>query len=266
MWRYFFDFDDYSIPPAISEIGLEKVSKDILGLPSEFWAAIAGAVVGGIVSGAISYWLQRKSFNETKRQRNEDRADKNTALASSLLLDMSSIVSNLYRIWETLNSAKKDIDREKIEPWQRFQPLANIPERINFSKDDLALLMSLRDDKVLNELLGFDRIHNSTIDIMNLLSRRRQELIDRLPAPNYFEGLKGSGVIPPQVRAAFMPRMLEVNSLFDQEYSTWGDKHLRAYQILKDLAALFEKKAGLKHKISSEILETSAPSGLDKKS
>ncbi|MCF6198996.1 MAG: hypothetical protein L3J67_06280 [Hyphomicrobiaceae bacterium] len=64
----------------------------MLGFGNEFWAAIIGAIVGGLISAGLQ-WL---AYREQKKQREEERKNKDTAIAHSLLFKMIGIHTNLY--------------------------------------------------------------------------------------------------------------------------------------------------------------------------
>jgi len=61
-------------------------------LMNEFWAALAGAVVGSLMSGVISYLLQRSSFEQQKQEREEREKMEKRAMGHSLFFKALSIV------------------------------------------------------------------------------------------------------------------------------------------------------------------------------
>jgi hypothetical protein len=258
MWRDFFDFEDYSAPElAIS--GLEKSASEFLGFGSEFWAAVAGAVVGGVISGVISILLQRQNLKETRSQREGDRLEEKNALAYSLIFKVSMILNNQYRIWEGLHEVATYIEAHNMEAWQRFLPVANIPEKIELSSDELGFLLSLRDDAVFNSVLGIDRIHNSTIDVIRTLSASKTTLNELMPAPQMVEGQIGTGVISQEVFMALRPKMIDINILFEAEYSTLRQRYVTSLATLKNMVGLLQKKIGLKYEIRADIPVPQAP-------
>ncbi len=253
MWRYFLDVEEDSSP--LPMLGLEKASSEFLGLGGEFWAAIAGALVGGIFSAIISYLLQRQSFREARRQREEDAAAKHRSMAYSLILKMSNLVTNSYRWWETLHEVQALLGPENMEPWQRVLPIANIPEKIYFTDSEMGYLLSLRNDKIFNEVLGLDKYHNSSIEVMTRLGLAKSRLTELLPPPEAFDGRLGEGRIPQDVFFALRPRMIEINELFKDEYKIAEKRYKDAFAALKNLVEFFNERLKLSYKIVSEITE-----------
>ena len=52
------------------------------------YGALAGALAGALVTGSISYLLQRHAFNEMKKQQEEDRKRSQQALGRTMLFKM----------------------------------------------------------------------------------------------------------------------------------------------------------------------------------
>ena len=61
-------------------------------LGSEFWAAILGAVTGGLITAGLQ-WL---SFKNQKQQRDQEKNDRNIAIAHALLFKVLRIHTNLF--------------------------------------------------------------------------------------------------------------------------------------------------------------------------
>jgi len=115
---------------------------------SEFWSAVVGAAVGGL----IAYVVQKVALIEARNQRKEDARNIQTALANSLLFKMIRIHSDMYGISRHIESCFEDAKKRKFdgEPWQFFLPLANPPDPIHFSSDEMGMLLALKNDVAFN--------------------------------------------------------------------------------------------------------------------
>jgi membrane protein YqaA with SNARE-associated domain len=59
------------------------------------FSALGGSVIGSIVGGGISYWLQNKNLAAVTAQRAEDRFEARKSLAYSLFIKMGKLFSNV---------------------------------------------------------------------------------------------------------------------------------------------------------------------------
>lgn len=143
----------------------------------EFWAAIAGAIVGGLIALVI----QLVALWAAKAERKEDHNERRRALGYALLFKMIQIYSNLRQLRDHLAGAyERGLEDGLEEPWQFVMPIVNVPDRVEFSTDEMSMLLSLGNDDVFNDLASLDQVHNSLcsrliplshlIKILNLLS------------------------------------------------------------------------------------------------
>lgn len=82
---------------------------------TEFWSAIAGAVVGGV----IAYAVQIRALREGKRQRADDQKSIQQGLGNSLLFKMIKIHSNIHGIHRHIEECFETAAKrgQKGEPW-----------------------------------------------------------------------------------------------------------------------------------------------------
>src|SRR5262245_42465642 len=73
---------------------LETLKSHMLAIAAatELWAAVIGAIVGGL----IAYFIQVKALREGRQQREDDLRRSNRALGYSLLFKVIKIHSNFY--------------------------------------------------------------------------------------------------------------------------------------------------------------------------
>lgn len=216
----------------------------------EFWAAIAGAFVGGI----IAFGIQMVVMDAAARQRKKEKEERQQALGYSLFFKMVRIYSNIHNFGQHLEelfaAAKKD--GFEGEPWQIYKPLANAPAPVHFSTDEMTMLLSLKDDDLFNELIPLDQVHNATLDIFHTLDARRQALTDMLPTTS-MDGAKGEAALTEDQVMLIRPKMVEVNMLV-VDVIGWCEKDgQNARELLTRLHTLLKEKVGLTNKLSFKV-------------
>lgn len=195
-------------------------------MDGEFWAAIAGAVLGGGIA-ALVQWL---SIRHTTRERRR-------GIAYSLLFKVGQIYSHLRLLNRAIEAPLKDAAADDLaNPWRVVQGIANMPSRVTFTTDEMALVLELAPGKLLDDLLMLDEKHNATIDAFQFYSDRRTEFTDAL-TPVQVDGQHAFAEVP----VALRPKALALNN-----FLAGVRKHLdgdvgRALNVLQQLAGLFEK-------------------------
>ena len=125
---------------------------------TEFYAAIAGAIVGGLIAFIIQLITIRKASDERK----EIVEDRKRTLATQLLLNIQESVSNITRIREVCVEAisnAKSLHPDQ-EPWRALLPVANLPSEIDFTLDQFEYLFVNADSKLFMEVRDIEKIHN----------------------------------------------------------------------------------------------------------
>ncbi len=158
-------------------------------MTNEFWSAIAGAIVGGV----IALGIQLLALHAAAKDRREAAAERQKALGHALLFKTIQIYSHLRSFNGHLKDAQAVAEKagQKTIIWQIVLPFANLPQRVHFSTDEMAMLLSLKDDDLFNDLVSMDELHNSTIDIFSTYTARRLSLTAELPTSS-MEGEVGT--------------------------------------------------------------------------
>jgi len=220
---------------------------------NEFWAAIAGALVGGV----ITFLIQKSDQWEKRRQRLADRSEARRALGYSLVFKMVKIYSNLTHLRSHLQEAFASAATRGIhgEPWQFVLALANSPERVNFSADEMSMLLSLKDDGLFNNLVSMDVIHNSTLDVFLTYRERRSDLLEKLP-PHHMEGSIGSAALTGELLQAVRPRMIELNSMIADLRARYQADANQAGHTLQAFSAALNSKLGTSIAVRDKIAQS----------
>lgn len=222
---------------------------------TEFWSAIAGAVVGGF----IAYIVQMKALREARKQREEDNRRVQQALGNSLLFKMLRIYSDFYAIHRHIEECFEEAAKKRFEgePWQFLLPLANLPDAINFSSDEMGMLLAQKNNDVFNLVLSMDVIHNSLIAAVSVLSSERRELTQRVKA-DQAEGNVLSGILNRDQMLTLRPRMIEVNSLIENIRVMAKRDSDESKDALERLQMLLRDKLGLTYTLESNVKQQNA--------
>lgn len=155
---------------------MKSIACDVLVFfGSEFWAAIVGALVGGI----IAYFIQLQALREARNERRNAQTDENKSLGFSLFFKTLAIWNNLAHIKNYVEEARKkqievSADRLSIV----LLPLANIADPVKYEQREMSLLLSLGEAETLNRVLPLDAIHNSILPVWDLYATKREALHD----------------------------------------------------------------------------------------
>lgn len=213
---------------------------------TEFWSAIVGAIVGGL----IALFVQLIALRAAKKQRAEDQKETRRALGNSLLFKMVRIHSNIYGIHRHIEERFEEAMQRGLggEPWQFFLPLANPPEPVNFSSEEMGMLLAQKNDDVFNLVLPMDVIHNSMIVLVKLINQERQKLSSLLK-PDEVDGHVITGHLSKEQVLMFRPRMIEVNTLIESTRVNANRGTRDSREALKRLNSLLREKLGLSYKL-----------------
>lgn len=221
---------------------------------SEFWSGIIGAVLGAIVGGCISYVIQHRALRETRSQRREDYLRSQRGLANALLFKVIRIHSDFHGIHRHIEECFEKAKDQGLtgEPWQIVLPLANFPDSVQFSSDEMGMLLGLKNDSVFNRVVELDVIHNSLIDAAKIMSSERKALSDRLEATNA-SGTTLTGSLNREAYLALRPKMIEVNSLIDAVRVSAQRDVAESIIAMTALQELLRERLGLSYKLESKF-------------
>ena len=206
------------------------------------WSSAASIVFGAAIGATVSYILQRNSFAEAQRQKEKDRFELRKAHAYSLFFKMLRIYSNLAILQKSIKQTPKKTtaDEGKLAgPWQNTLPLANLPDRVKFTSDEMALLLSLN-TLLFNDLGPLDDVHNGVIDVFEMYRAKRASVMELFSAE--MDGNLGTTTFTKEQHDRLAPRVAELNMLIEaMAERTEGDSK-EAWSLLKRIHKLFVKE------------------------
>lgn len=212
------------------------------------WSSAAGVLFGAAISASVSYALQRTSFAEARRQKEKDRYEVRKAQAYSLLFKMIRIHSTIAIIDATLTDF---LERGKksgfASLWQAILPLGNLPDRVKFTSEEMALLLSL-DDKLFNDVGPYDDVHNSLIDIYESYGTRRVSALSKFGTDEMVGGT-GTHKLSAEEVAWLKPRAYELNGIAEGMIERARHDRAESKGLLERIHVLFVKEFGLSPKL-----------------
>ncbi len=227
---------------------------------TEFWSAIAGAVVGG----SIAYMVQVKALREGRKQRGEDHHRLQQALGHALLFKMVRIHSDFYGLHRHFEDCFAEAARggSTDEPWRFVLPLANPPDPVHFSSEEMGMLLALKNNDMFNLVLPMDVIHNSLIAAVKVLNTERAALTERLKTDEA-EGAVLSSNLDRDQTLALRPRMINVNSLIEAIRANAKRGFEESDEALDRLQKVLRDKLGLAYKLESTVKPKAPPTPED---
>ncbi len=192
---------------VVEYIGLVVGAFAALG--GEFWSAIAGAVVGGV----ITLLVQRQEQKASREERAEDRRLETKAQGYSLLFKVISIHASFAHIKAHVDDRlefAKSVSTDRISAI--LLPIANMPSPVEFASGEMAMLLSLKDDTVFNALASLDKIHNSIIPVWTMYEARRSAIASQ--GENHaFDASEGKGEFDVKHGSHLEAMMYEVEAI-----------------------------------------------------
>jgi hypothetical protein len=214
-----------------------------------FWSVIIGALVGALAAGGISFWLQRMTLRAAAEERQTERRERRAALGHALLFKTGRIYSHARTFSEHMRAAYAAAKRDgfKGEAWQFVLPILNFPDRVEYTTDEMALLLSLKENELFNCLIQLDEIHNSTIEIFRRYAELRLSLTQKL-SPHEMRGKIGSGNLTPAELMRIQPSMIELNDVAEGLQSRCQRDEAESWKALVELQRVLKSALGLEYR------------------
>jgi hypothetical protein len=205
------------------------------------WSSAAGVLFGAAISASVSYALQRTSFAEARQQKEKDRYEVRRVQAYSLFFKMIRMHSNIAIIDATLaDFVQKGHAKGMTAYWQMILPLANMPDRVKFTAEEMALLLSL-DIKLFNDLGPYDDVHNGLLGLYETYAAKRAATLTRFSTLE-MEGGTGTHDLTAEDVAWLTPRAYEMHSLAEGMIQRAKDERATSTGLLERIHALFVKE------------------------
>ncbi len=208
-------------------------------MPDEFWAAIVGAVVGGV----ITTLLQVAQQTHERSLRNSERLEQRKMFAYSLVYKLMTINSMFVRVSHHLEKAFEAAP-EDWEPWQFLEGYATSHKHVVFSPEEMTLLLKVSADS-FNDIAALDEVHNALSDTLGVFSRHKERIHELLP-PSRMDGRKGHIEATQEQYMAARPYMVVANGIArDMRLSAKRDAS-RTFQAMQAAIPKFNRTLDMK--------------------
>jgi hypothetical protein len=206
---------------------------------TEFIAAIMGATVGAVVGGIISFGPQIVAIRAAKKLRDEDQLQARRTASYSLIFKLIKITSSFYSLWERIDNDLKSASRE-MGPWSAVQHIVNLPDRVSFTSDEMAMLMGLKESALISDVMNLESHHNSLLDAMAAYGTERIQVADRMKGRVVGGGMVQANLTIDEA-ALLMPKIEGLNDLIlhihDRAKSEWEASGKTLEKVHKTLDA-----------------------------
>lgn len=133
---------------------------------SEFAAAIAGALIGSISGGIISWVLQRGSFSREREVRQEDKNTADRALLLQTLYEAMRAAGDIKKLALDVIEAKERVKQMSPAPpglsnmWLGLKAQANLPEPITIRSEAVTVFIDHKEAELAMGALDIQAVHH----------------------------------------------------------------------------------------------------------
>lgn len=217
------------------------ITVDQAFLNNNFWAAIIGASVSGLIALGIQLLVLKQAKDERAATEKARRA----VVAKGLLFKTVRIHSDLMALAKHVSDgvAAGLQQRPPITGWAAVRPLSGEMEPVHYTADELAMASELGDDQLLQDVLELDWRHGTVLSIVTTYSRRRMELED-LVGGRVEGGVLHVEMNDEEYRFA-APRAAGLNQMIREMETYNAEDAARAGRALRKLSMLLREKVGI---------------------
>ncbi len=190
----------------------------LFGLAPEVWAGLGGAVLGSVLGGVISWWLQSKNLQEQRAVRETATKERNTAIGYAIVLKLNQLrdgFTNIKKHIEDGNPSRFNKKGERpLQWWETLKPLSSLPDPIHFTIDEQVLVLGLGKLDLINRMLELDAAFLVTLGTLQKYSELRAKLQDHLAnLVTSVDGNQVSAKLEGKDILIHMPKMIDTNSI-----------------------------------------------------
>lgn len=206
----------------------------------EFITSMVGVLVGGLITLAIQIIV----FYRESQIRAKDEKNKRSFLASTLVFKLMRIHSNLAGL-NLLFAIPEEATKLNMEPWQYFQPSANLPEDVHFTAEEQSVMYESCDEQVFMDFLDAESLHNAALSATRTLTLEREELTKKVAGAQNLVSISGTrigGELDEKTLRQLLPQITRVNGLFAEVKRLTGEANEHSVAILASTVAELKKK------------------------
>lgn len=214
----------------------------------EFWAAVVGAVVGGL----IALGVQLLAARHARKLRAEEKTEHEKTHGHLALFKVLRMSSNLEHMRRHVSEGEEVRKRDELSHlWSAVLPLANVVDRVEFTPDELNVVSKLGDEDLLNNFLSLDQLHNAFIPLWDIYNRDRRSLLSKLTPENFEDGIGETFAESADVKK-LKPAIYELEDLIKQIQALIEEAAAEAATVLESLVEALNERYSLKLKIEDK--------------
>lgn len=225
---------------------ISGMSEWLTSIGSEFWSAIAGAAVGGV----IAFLLQRSALMEARLERTSSAIETRRALAHSLFFKAICIFRWLFVLKEHVEESTVRVPSGGSLA-SVMKPISNLPDRVVFSSDEMAMLLALGQVEVFNKMLSLDSLHNEIIPVWQQYALLR-ERFSQLSTAEHFDAKQGAATISYKSGSQVDIALFEVTQVANLLAERAHHDAAVAKDAVTSLQSLLARKLGVRIEIEFE--------------
>lgn len=200
---------------------------------------------------------RQRNRQHIDRQRTEDLKNRQTALANALLFKMARIYSNLYAVHRHFEDGFAEGKQRGItdEPWKFVIPIANPPDPVSFTSDEMSMLLAQKDDDVFNAVMEMDTIHNSLMAAVRTFNTLRSLLGERIAATFTVDKVDGpviSSIAKREDMRPLRPLMVDVNMMIESLRNRAMRDATDSWNAMERLQDLLRNRLGRAYRMSAK--------------
>lgn len=205
-------------------------------MTGEFWSAIVGAVVGGL----IALGIQMIVLWDTRTDRKSQSDERKEATAYSLFAKLQSCSRDLQQFSLHIQEAQWKATQRGWELWSAMIPIPNLPRHQEITNDELTMLIRAKKFDLFNLVRDVEATHHSSIVSFQMYLERRTEF-GRLTGASMTGNVGTTSLTQSQLNEVG-PLMADIRGLADSmaahatEYATSSMETLKDYNdALKEI-------------------------------
>lgn len=216
----------------------------------------AGVITTIIANGHVSRTMISRTAEIAEERQAAEAADRKKALGHAALFKIMDIFSSLSHMRSHLHKCITQIGEDSTEYWNVVIPTVNPSQKINFTTDEMAMIMALRDHSLFNIIINCDKIQNSWVDAMETYRRIRESLFEQLHPDDIYGDIGRSNLTREQYLRHYS-KMTALNSII-QHLLDNADRDLKEAQFSLERLSSLLKENGI---VSVELipLDKSSP-------
>lgn len=182
-------------------------------LGSEFWIGLIGVIIGALLSGGISFFLQLESFKREQKRLSKKNFEEKKVLALGVVFKLRRIHSDIYNVHRHFDYCVNKADPESLsDHWSYMMPWIRPWNKFSFSTGEVVLIFKKDNNRIVNDLLDIQYLHQNIGNDLIEYRKLHEKLEEAMPRSET-KGTTSISELSEQERLKLFPSMVKANSL-----------------------------------------------------